>query len=213
MGALQDAFNFFKSQGWSDEQAAGIVGNLHAESGLNPQVKPGDNGLAVGIGQWHPTRQANFRSVFGKDLKTATFAEQLNFVQWELTNPNSGYMAAGNALKNAKTVKDATEIVMTKYERPKNASSFGNRLRAAISAIGGDPGSVVGNALDTAISGLDIATNPNTWFDWIKDNSIAFLVGVGGVVIISYGLYSLAKSPIDAVAGMGKNAILSKVGK
>jgi hypothetical protein len=43
------------SRSYSSAQTAGIVGNLIGESGLNPGVA-GDNGAALGIGQWHPDR-------------------------------------------------------------------------------------------------------------------------------------------------------------
>ena len=38
----KQGINFFMSKGLTKQQAAGIMGNLHAESGLDPNVKPGD---------------------------------------------------------------------------------------------------------------------------------------------------------------------------
>ena len=59
-GSAKEAVDFFRSKGWSPEQAAGIVGNLQTESGLKTNAL-GDNNQAYGIAQWHPDRQANFK--------------------------------------------------------------------------------------------------------------------------------------------------------
>lgn len=112
------AMRYFKSQGWTDAQAAGIVANLVSESGLDPGVK-GDGGAAFGIGQWHPDRQANFKKVFGHTIQDSTYEEQLAFVQWELKNTHK---AAGNALGKAQTAYDATSAVMKKFEVPADQS-------------------------------------------------------------------------------------------
>ena len=77
-GAM-DAIKFFEGKGYSREQASGIVANLMAESNLNPKAV-GDNGQAVGVGQWHPVRQADFKKAFGIDLKDATLAQQLSLI-------------------------------------------------------------------------------------------------------------------------------------
>src|SRR5262245_52374876 len=46
------AFNYFKSKGLTDEQAAGIVGNLDHEGGMNPEQHQIGGGPGRGIGQW-----------------------------------------------------------------------------------------------------------------------------------------------------------------
>jgi Phage tail lysozyme/LysM domain len=113
-GKVAEAMRYFQSQGWSKEQAAGIVANLQAESGLNPSIV-GDGGAAYGIGQWHPDRQANFARFAGHSIRNSTFAEQLQFVQWELTHTES---RAGNALKGADSASEAAAIFCRLYERP-----------------------------------------------------------------------------------------------
>lgn len=111
------AMKYFTSQGWSREQAAGIVGNLQKESGFDPNVK-GDGGKAHGIAQWHPDRQANFKAKFGKDINKSSYAEQLAFVQHELTRGSE--QGAGQRLKNARTAAQAGAVVSEFYERPAN---------------------------------------------------------------------------------------------
>ena len=113
--AREQAMNYFMAQGWTKEQAAGIVANLQAESGFNPS-KLGDSGAAYGIAQWHKDRQAELERVFGKPISQATYEDQLAFVQYELTQGKE--RAAGNALKGATSAEQAGAIVSKKYERP-----------------------------------------------------------------------------------------------
>ena len=116
--ALADrAQQYFVNAGWSREQAAGIVANLHSESGMRTGAV-GDGGAAFGLAQWHPDRQAAFKRRFGKDIREASFEEQLAFVHHELTA--GGERAAGGRLRNARTAGEAAELVTRLYERPAN---------------------------------------------------------------------------------------------
>ncbi|WP_419900688.1 phage tail tip lysozyme [Roseomonas sp. USHLN139] len=112
----REAFAFFRQQGWTAAQAAGIVANLRHESGagLNHQAR-GDGGNAYGIAQWHPDRQRNFRLWSGKDIRESSLQDQLGFVEWELRNTER---RAGDALRGATTAGDAASIVSRLYERP-----------------------------------------------------------------------------------------------
>lgn len=118
-GSAKEAVAFFVSKGWTPEQAAGIVGNLQAESGANLRTDAvGDGGQAYGIAQWHPDRQAKFKRAFGKDIRQAGFKEQLEFVQWELDNSES---RAASKLKGAKTAEQAAWLFDEYYERSSGA--------------------------------------------------------------------------------------------
>lgn len=132
--SAQKALDFFQSKGWSKEQAAGIVGNLQAESGqnLNPSIV-GDGGQAYGIAQWHPDRQSNFEKQFGKSIGQASFEEQLQFVQWELENTEK---EAGNKLKSAQSASEAAAIIDKFYERSSGAA-IQNRIANANTLVGG----------------------------------------------------------------------------
>lgn len=118
-GNAKEAVQYFISKGWTPAQAAGIVGNLQAESGANLQTNAvGDGGQAYGIAQWHPDRQANFKRAFGKDIRQSRFKEQLAFVQWELENTES---RAAAELRKATTPQQAAAIVDQFYERSSGA--------------------------------------------------------------------------------------------
>ena len=114
-GSAKAAVSFFVEKGWTPAQAAGIVGNLQAESGSNLKTDAvGDGGKAYGIAQWHPDRQANFKRTFGKEIREAGLKDQLEFVNWELNNTEAG---AGKRLKGAKTAEQAAWIMDEFYER------------------------------------------------------------------------------------------------
>jgi len=122
---------FFMNRGWSQDQAAGIAANLWAESGGRANTV-GDNGKAYGIAQWHPDRQAKFKAWSGKDIRDATFEDQLAFVQYELTQGD--YKAAGNLLKQQTTAYGAGSTVSRAYERP--ADAIGEAYRRGTFARG-----------------------------------------------------------------------------
>jgi LysM repeat protein len=114
-GNAKTALDFFIQQGWTPEQAAGLVANLQAESGqnLDPNIF-GDGGAGYGIAQWHGPRQRDFQRIMGKPLKGSSLEDQLKFVQWELTHSEK---RAGARLKDAKTAAEAAAIVDQYYER------------------------------------------------------------------------------------------------
>jgi len=111
---IDQAMQYFESQGWSKAQAAGIVANLDAESGLR-SIPQNGGGPGYGIAQWEGPRQAEFQRWSGHDIHGSSFAEQLRFVQHELTTTEAG---AGNALKQTNDAREAGQIVTRLYERP-----------------------------------------------------------------------------------------------
>jgi peptidoglycan hydrolase-like protein with peptidoglycan-binding domain len=118
-GSAKEAMQFFMSKGWTPAQAAGIVGNLQAESGANLKTNAvGDGGLAYGIAQWHPPRQANFQRAYGKDIREAGFKEQLAFVQWELENTERN---AASKLRQTTTPEQSAWVFDEYYERSSGA--------------------------------------------------------------------------------------------
>jgi hypothetical protein len=120
------ALGVFTNAGYSQAQAAGIVGNLIAESGshLDPTaVNP--TSKMRGIAQWDTHRDMLFQRMYGHTVTAGTFDEQLQFVAWELNNTEKG---AGDALKEATTAQDAASIVERLYER---ANGEGRHARIA----------------------------------------------------------------------------------
>ncbi|MWK54686.1 hypothetical protein GO594_01730 [Pseudomonas otitidis] len=136
MSGLQDfatfAMDFFQSQGWSRNQAAGLAANLQAESDFNPRAV-GDNGQAKGIAQWHPDRQAAFQrwAGFSIDDERADLVKQLEFVNYELTQ--GAEQQAGKLLAATRNAQDAGSVVSRYYERPRAAEeAAASRGRQAV---------------------------------------------------------------------------------
>ncbi len=149
-------WNFLRKQGLSEYGIAGLMGNLYAESGLNPEnvqntyekklgvtddsytaaVDKGiyDNfvrdGAGYGLAQW--TYWSRKRSLLmyamQKKKSIGDLEMQLEFLMCEL---QSGYKAVLSTLKTAKTVRAASDAVMTGFERPADQSEAAKRKRAA----------------------------------------------------------------------------------
>ena len=144
----KSAMQYFIDQGLSKNQATGLVANLYAESGLNPNIT-GDNGKAYGIAQWHPDRQAEFAKVFGHDIRKSTMQEQLDFITYELTHKES---AALTQLQKSSTVGEAVKAGLS-YERPdpsKYDANFSKRMEIASKIEVKVNNNTGGNAVATA---------------------------------------------------------------
>ncbi|GAA1591712.1 phage tail tip lysozyme [Kribbella karoonensis] len=122
---VQMVFNYFVANGYSKEQAAGVIGNMQTESYVEPTMlqggKPGDvthvadalkqSNLGWGIVQWTPsTKMINPSRASGADDKTIESLQfQLDFLRDQLLGKGPDPRKdGGDRLKAAKTVKDAT---------------------------------------------------------------------------------------------------------
>lgn len=125
----------FMDAGYSKAAAQGMAGNLRAESGFNT-LAIGDNGHALGIGQFHADRQKAIEQFIGKKMENMSLEEQVRGVIHELQTSEKG---ANTELMNAKTVQQGT-IAGLDYERPgewlnskrsMNSSSLAKRTKMA----------------------------------------------------------------------------------
>ena len=133
---------------------AGLMGNLQAESGLNPknlqnscEKKSGytdqtytlnvDNGTytnfandkyGYGICQWTSSGRKLGLIQFKGNKSIGDLTMQLDYLWKEL---NTSYKIVLNAIKSAKSVKEASDIVLTKFERPKDQSDAVKIKRAS----------------------------------------------------------------------------------
>ena len=126
-GSVDTAVKFFRAQGLSLPQAAGLVGNFQQESGpsLNPKSV---NSLGYsGIAQW-----GGVRLTLGKDFAQTTTSSwtdlktQLRYSAWELGlgaswypgHTSSPYAAVLAKLKQASTSDAAAQVIFDDYESP-----------------------------------------------------------------------------------------------
>jgi hypothetical protein len=129
----QQAMDYFIAQGWTPEQAAGIVGNLQKESGLDPRQYL-SNGIeeSFGLAQWNsvgsPERVENaLRVMQVSDIREATFEQQLGFIQWELVNSET---RAATELRSTSSATSAAESFDIYYERSDGSARRANKPQA-----------------------------------------------------------------------------------
>lgn len=127
----EQIFNFFVDSGYDPVVAAGFIGNMSAESGLNPRaLEPGTTGDApiagrgYGLVQWtFPERQNPLiEQAAAKGKPVYDMQVQLEYVVWELENKFKGMH---DRIKNieketpnpgTELVDKATEIIEIYYE-------------------------------------------------------------------------------------------------
>lgn len=139
-------WDFLKSKGLNDYAIAGVMGNLYAESGLRANnlqntyekkfgmtdmqyTESVDNGkytnfikdsAGYGLAQWTYWSRKQALLEFCKVAKTSIgdLTMQLNFLWKEL----QGYKSVMNVLNSAKSIKEASNVVLLQYERPADQS-------------------------------------------------------------------------------------------
>ena len=150
-------WNFLKAQGLNDFGIAGLMGNLYAESGLKPtnlqntfEKKLGmsddeytkavddktytnfvKDSAGYGLAQWtyysRKQKMLDFHNKKGKSIGDLT--TQLEFLVQELT---TGYKTSvWEVLKTAKSVLEASNAVLLKFERPADQSEAVQTKRAS----------------------------------------------------------------------------------
>jgi len=135
---------------------AGLMGNLRAESGLNPknlqnttEKKLGMNdeqytsavdnqtyrhftsdNYGYGIAQWTSSGRKKALYEFRGNRSIGSLEMQLDFLWYEL---NTSYKKVLNGILSSNSVREASDIVLTKFERPKIQSEAVKIKRANLS--------------------------------------------------------------------------------
>lgn len=109
-------FCFFVNNGYTEEQAAGFVGNFYVESGGFKLDAVGDGGSSFGLAQWQGSRRTALEALANRLNKPVTdLGVQLQHVINELNGVES---AAKASIKSARSVIAATDAICYDYERP-----------------------------------------------------------------------------------------------
>lgn len=116
----QRMHDFWRRQGFTEAQTAGIMaGGAAFESGFNPGAV-GDNGTSYGLYQHHNERWEAMQRRYGTRYPTET--QQNEFAAWEIS-PGGPYADVGRQLRDARTEREAAEIWTRGFERPANADA------------------------------------------------------------------------------------------
>lgn len=156
----QRIWNYLKSKGLNDFGVAGLMGNLYAESALNPKnlqqtfekklgytdatyTESVDNGTytnfvkdsaGYGLAQWtywsRKQNLLNFAQAAGKSIGDLDM--QLDFLWKEL---NDGYRGVLDLLRNATSVLEASNEILFKFERPANQGISVQEKRASYGQV------------------------------------------------------------------------------
>ena len=217
-------WNFLKSKGLNDYAVAGIMGNLEKESGLDPcnlqnsynkklNISDADYTAVVdagaypdfvtdkagyGLVQWTYWSRKKTLLDYAKAAGTSIgdLNMQLAFMWQEL----QGYKAVMTVLNSAASVREASDIVLHKYEQPGDQSVAVEEKRAAsgqtffdrFTGSGASPFPVVPFLVRVVIPDLNIRTSPGS-----ADNSnlSGKYTGIGTFTIVEIsGSWGLLKS-------------------
>ena len=144
----QTAFDYFRAKGFTTIQAAGIVGNLDQESGIDPNISQQNGGPGRGIAQW--SAGGRWDSDPGDNLVAFAAQEgqppnslgvQLDFIMFELENFSDYGLAK---LKATTTIEDATTEFELGFEgcgipAQCDADSRLNYAKSILAAYANDP--------------------------------------------------------------------------
>lgn len=164
---VEDVYQYFRQQGYSDAAARGIAAGIYSESGGDhTRINPSSG--AYGLAQWLTKgRLADFRRTYGHDISQSSRSEQLAFIAKELRTSEGG---TGARLRNAQSASEALSLFVRGYERP--GPGVGGDLRRGASYLasrgagggGGGPitinGGVTVNTAATDADGIAKAIVP-----------------------------------------------------
>lgn len=118
-------WNFLRANGFSAAAAAGIMGNMYAESGFIVNVEEYSGGGGYGLCQWTGERRTNLINWCNSNGYDYTTLEgQLNFMLYEISARGMDYY------KDIQSVEEATMVWLDKFEVA-GVRVEGKRLNAA----------------------------------------------------------------------------------
>ena len=146
-------WKFLRSKNFSAYATAGIMGNMYAESGLEPKnlqyeyekslgmtdtqyTAAVDNGTytnfihdSAGYGlvqwTWYSLKEELYKFCKAKGKSIGDITTQLECLYQQLTN-----LKLISSLNSSKSVREASDIFLTKFEKPKNQTEYIKNLRA-----------------------------------------------------------------------------------
>ncbi|EHH1613813.1 peptidoglycan DD-metalloendopeptidase family protein [Enterococcus faecalis] len=123
-------WQFLKSKGYSEQAAAGILGNMDQESGIMPDIDEGGGGPGYGLVQWtSPIAGESGRAYVQRLLAQAgisgdyrNITTQLKLLDWHMHNgqyiPSAAYPYSVTEFKALTDIGTATMAFEANFERP-----------------------------------------------------------------------------------------------
>ncbi|EGO6577960.1 peptidoglycan DD-metalloendopeptidase family protein [Enterococcus faecalis] len=123
-------WQFLKSKGYSEQAAAGILGNMDQESGIMPDIDEGGGGPGYGLVQWtSPVAGESGRAYVQRLLAQAgiggdyrNITTQLKLLDWHMHNgqyiPSAAYPYSVAEFKALTDIGTATMAFEANFERP-----------------------------------------------------------------------------------------------
>lgn len=158
-----DIYNRYRQNGLSDVEAAGMTGNIGAESSFSTTVTSGDGYGSRGLVQFTGDRLNGENGLLKfaerKGLDPWDWRTQVDFSVWELHNTESAALEAMRARPDA-TPAEMARIIREYYERPDPAEARDNvRMEIAENTFKGNYGKYENGPRD--VSFKDETLNPN----------------------------------------------------
>lgn len=135
-GTKEKIWNFLKGQGLSDEQTAGIMGNMQAESGFVPTrhqstgdvYTNGGSGNAWGLVQWDGGRRytAPDKGVLGKLKTDQSSLVKYTDIQYDWARNSGAQAKIPPSDLDALTLFELNYLVQESKSRPVTAKGFGD---------------------------------------------------------------------------------------
>ena len=158
-----DIYNRYRQNGLSDVEAAGMTGNIGAESSFNTTVTSGDGYGSRGLVQFTGDRLNGEKGLLkfaeSRGLDPWDWRTQVDFSVWELHNTESAALEAMRAHPDA-TPAEMAKIIREYYERPDPAVARDNvRAEIAEDTFKGNYGRYENGPRDTSFK--DSSLDPN----------------------------------------------------
>jgi len=158
-----DVYNRYRMNGLSDVEAAGMTGNIGAESSFSTTVTSGDGYGSRGLVQFTGDRLNGENGLLkfaeNRGLDPWDWRTQVDFSVWELHNTESAALEAMRAHPDA-TPAEMAKIIREYYERPDPAVARDNvRAEIAEDTFKGNYGSYENGPRDTSFK--DSSLDPN----------------------------------------------------
>lgn len=171
-----DIYNRYRQHGLSDVEAAGMTGNIGAESSFSTTITSGDGYGSRGLIQFTGDRLNGEKGLLkfaeNRGLDPWDWRTQVDYSVWELHNTESAALEAMRARPDA-TPAEMAKIIRETYERPDPSVTRDNvRAQIAEETFNGNYGKYENGPRDTSFKDSSLDPNRVTRDEPFKDEFI-----------------------------------------